>query len=389
MSHIEQGNGKIIFWVILVLAIVAAGIVVWPFVPAILWATVLTVLLNPMYQKLRKRTSDTGAALIVTLGPAALIIGALIAAGAVGGAQGLAKLNEALATPPKQEQSVKPTGQPTPESPAGLGAASESTKTASEPAETNLDRFAALIDDAIAPLAAYVGAKDFKVKPYWEEHQAEIIQGIRAPLINAVKGFVIGAVTLVISLLTMFFMMRDGHRLLDPACEVVPLPREETITILERMATTIKAVFIGIVLVAIIQGFMAGIAYWALGVPGAFLWMLITMIACMIPLLGSPIIYVPLSLWLISKGEPVKGAILLVVGFGIISNIDNLLRPFFIGASAKLHPMAVFFSLLGGVLAMGPVGLMAGPMLLTLLLGLTDVVRVRRRLIDQVSEAPA
>jgi predicted PurR-regulated permease PerM len=66
------------------------------------------------------------------------------------------------------------------------------------------------------------------------------------------------------------------------------------------------------------------------------------------------------------------------VGFLIISQIDNLLRPLFIGARTKLHEIPVFFSLLGGVIALGPIGLMAGPMLLTLILAIVDILRLRK-----------
>jgi hypothetical protein len=76
----------------------------------------------------------------------------------------------------------------------------------------------------------------------------------------------------------------------------------------------------------------------------------------------------------------VEAIVLLAVGFGIITQVDNLLRPWMIGSRIKSHYITTFFSLLGGVLAFGPVGIMAGPVLLTLLLGLVDVIRERRRL---------
>jgi predicted PurR-regulated permease PerM len=85
-----------------------------------------------------------------------------------------------------------------------------------------------------------------------------------------------------------------------------------------------------------------------------------------------------MSLLLVATGKPVNGLILAGIGFLIVSNIDNLLRPFIIGSQVELHPMAVFFSLLGGVLLFGPVGIMAGPMVLTILLALQDIVREMR-----------
>jgi len=356
MSEFEKGNGRVVFWLVFVLLIIAAGIFVWPFLNAILVAGVLSVLLFPTYKRLNARFSDTISSLIVTLGAVAVILVPLVAASVIGGAQAYQKVNAFI---------------------------SERGDTAAA-----IDSISKDIDVAVKPWLAKVGVTDFHLKEYWEENKEEIQSSARAPLTQGAKGFVIGVVTLVIALLTMFFMLRDGKSLIDPVCEVIPLPREETLAIMQRMSNTIRAVFLGIVLVAIVQGLIAGILYWALGIPGAFLWMLVTMVICMIPLLGGPVIYFPMALWLFAIGEPVKALILLGVGLGIISQIDNLLRPFVIGANAKLHAMAVFFSLLGGVLAMGPIGLMAGPIVLTILLGFIDVLRTRRRLIDQISEMP-
>jgi predicted PurR-regulated permease PerM len=112
------------------------------------------------------------------------------------------------------------------------------------------------------------------------------------------------------------------------------------------------------------------------------IWALVTFVFCTVPLLGAPIIYVPLALRLMAEGKLPQAIALLAVGFLVVSQVDNILRPFFIGARAKLHEMAVFFSLLGGVLALGPVGIVAGPVVLTLLLGLVDVLRTQRRLAE-------
>jgi len=352
----ENGNGRIIFWLIFCLLILAAGILVWPFVNAILVAGVLSVLLYPIYARLTKRYSDTISSLIVTLGAVAVILIPTVVASVVGGAQAYERINVFISE-------------------------KGDTSAAVESIITDTER-------TIKPVLEKVGVKNFHLRDYWEENKDSIQSNLRAPLTQGAKSFVVGVISLVIALLTMFFMLRDGKNLINPVCEVIPLPKAETLGILQRMASTIRAVFLGIVLVAIIQGLMAGIVYWALGIPGAFLWTLLTIVICMIPLLGGPVIYFPMAIWLFAVGEPVKAIVLLGVGLGIISQIDNLLRPFVIGANAKLHAMAVFFSLLGGVLAMGPIGLMAGPMVLTLLLGFIDVLRTRRRLLDEIGEMP-
>ncbi len=291
MTHFEQGHGRIVFWLIFFLLIIAAGIFVWPFLNAILVAGVLSVLLFPFYKRLTGRFSDTVASLIVTLGAVAVILLPLVTASIIGGAQAYQRVNVFI---------------------------SEQGDTAAAIESVTKD-----LDERLKPLLEKVGVTDFHLKGYWEENKESIQDSAKSPLTEGLKGFVIGVVTLVIALLTMFFMLRDGKSLIDPVCEVVPLPREETLAILQRMSNTIRAVFLGIVLVAIFQGLIAGILYWALGIPGAFLWMLLTMVICMIPLLGGPVIYFPMALWLFATGEPVKAFVLLGVGLGIISQIDN------------------------------------------------------------------
>jgi predicted PurR-regulated permease PerM len=106
----------------------------------------------------------------------------------------------------------------------------------------------------------------------------------------------------------------------------------------------------------------------------------------MIPLLGAPMVYVPVSLFLLANGHWVQAVILLAFGFGIVSNIDNFLRPLFIGSKTNLPYMAIFFSLLGGVFAFGPVGIMAGPVIMTLMLSLIEIVRRNRQ--ETASEEP-
>jgi predicted PurR-regulated permease PerM len=160
---------------------------------------------------------------------------------------------------------------------------------------------------------------------------------------------------------------------------LVPLPRDRAEEILVKMSQTIHAVFVGVVMVAVVQGTIAGLAYWALGVPSPLVWFVATTVLCAIPLLGAPLIYIPLSLLLMARGDVWQGVVLLAIGFGLVSQIDNILKPWVIGARTNLHPMAIFFSLLGGVFALGPVGIMAGPVLLTLLLALQDIVRERNR----------
>jgi predicted PurR-regulated permease PerM len=241
-----------------------------------------------------------------------------------------------------------------------------------------LESILARADEIVKPLAEKVGADTFKVSNYVQEHKAELLQGLRQPVqkFAGQAGFTL--LTLIFALLTQFFMLRDAHRLVRPAVELSPLPEGRTREVLTKVVATVKAVFVGTVLVAIIQGAVIGITYGFVGVSNALLLGVVSAILCIIPLLGAPVIYIPVGLFLLSQGKTTEALIVLGVGFIIVSQIDNVIKPFLIGNQVNLHPMAIFFAILGGIIVFGPIGVMAGPMLLTILIALQDVVRQAR-----------
>ncbi|MBX7134926.1 MAG: AI-2E family transporter [Fimbriimonadaceae bacterium] len=339
------------FGAVAVLTVVGAAMLVAPFFPAIMWAVVFTVLMAPLYQRLRKRWNDSLSAGVTVGATIAMIVLPLALIGLMVGVQVAGALSEI--------QSSAPVGQ------SGLESGSLLKR----------------VDEFADPIIQRFGSS-FKVSDWFRDNGNNLGKQLSGPIGKIAYSIGFGAFTLIVSLLTMFFMLRDGPRLLEPSLDLIPLPREKATALLQRMADTIRAVFVGVVLVALIQGTIAGVTYAFAGAPSPLLLALATTVLCVIPLLGAPVIYVPVGLSLLAQGKPIAGAAVLIVGFGIISQIDNFLRPFFIGARVPLHPMAIFFSLLGGVLALGPIGIMAGPVLLTLLLGLQEVVRERRQAVS-------
>lgn len=346
----------VIFWLLVVMAIFAAGILVWPFLPAILWAAVFSILLNPAFQWLVGRGwNRTLASLTVTLVPTIVLIIPLAVMGSIAGVQVFSYVDQLLHSSPNG-------------------------------AEGALATLGAELDKVIQPILSQIGVQGVHLVDLIDKNKAEIGRQVAGPLANGLKSFVVTVVTLVISLLTMFFMIRDAHFMEKGIVEFIPLPEEVTKDILARMAATVRSVFNSIVVVSLIQGALAGLAYWVAGVPGVLVWTLVTTVMCMVPLIGAPGAYVPIALSLVIQGKVAQGVGVGLFGFLVISQIDNLLKPLFISTGAKLHPIPVFFSLLGGVLVLGPVGLMAGPMLLTFLMAVFEVLSVRRQLVSEASQ---
>lgn len=342
----ERGAGVIVFWVITGAALVGALLMVLPFLSSILWATVLSVLTYPLYKRFKTRMSD-GLAAFTTTTLAALIV--IIPFAVIGTIVGVQVYDFA----------------------SKLTARSSSGHLTVEVLAQEADKLA-------KPVLSLVGLGDVSVEGYVRENRDELADMVRGPLASGVGRLGATLGMMLIALLTMYFMLKDGHRLRDPVCEIVPLPRDKTMEILVKMESTVHAVFISVVMVSLVQAGIATLLYAATGVPSPWLWGLVTFIFCTVPLLGAPVIYAPLAIQLMATGKMTQGLILLVGCLALVSTIDNLVRPFFIGARSSLHPMAIFFSLLGGVVVFGPVGVMAGPLVLTLLIGLTDVLRATR-----------
>jgi predicted PurR-regulated permease PerM len=135
----------------------------------------------------------------------------------------------------------------------------------------------------------------------------------------------------------------------------------------------IYATIYGGILIAVIQGLLGGISFWALGLPSPIFWGTAMALLSFIPIGGTALIWGPASILLLIGGAVLKGLILLGLGVFVISMVDNLLRPFFISTRTKIHPLLLFFAVLGGVQAFGLIGLVAGPLVATLFLTLIEI----------------
>ncbi|MBS1706574.1 MAG: AI-2E family transporter [Armatimonadetes bacterium] len=333
------------FWIILLGALILAGVIVQPFVPALCWAGVLSVLMFPIYQRFRKKFAETPASIFTVLATIVFVMVPLAIAG-------LLLYVQASDT---------------------ISALTVNSSHSANPLGDALDQLA----KSIEPTLRSVGFQG-DLSAIVAENQSDWAKQAAKPLGNLAVKFGTGIFTAVVALFVMFYMVRDGHKLKAPFLSLMPLPPESTGRILTRCAVTIRSVFMAIVVVSFVQATIGFIAYWIAGVPSPAVFAFVTFIACLVPLLGGPVVYVPVSLMLLAQGKIWQGILVLAVGFAVISQVDNLLRPYYIGNSTNFHVVAVFVSLLGGVLALGPVGLMVGPVFLAICLGLLDVIQELR-----------
>jgi len=188
-----------------------------------------------------------------------------------------------------------------------------------------------------------------------------------------VKGFSSFVAGFFFTLLSLYYLFKDGSRFLKGFKEIIPLPSKERDLLIQRFKDMIYATIYGGILIAMIQGFLGGLSFWALGLPSPIFWGTAMALLSFIPIGGTALIWVPAALLLLIGGAFLKGLILLGMGVFVISMVDNFLRPFFISTKTNIHPLLLFFSVLGGIQVFGLIGLVAGPLIATLFLTLIEI----------------
>lgn len=180
-------------------------------------------------------------------------------------------------------------------------------------------------------------------------------------------------VTIVVMYFILFFMLTEGRKMESGFYEWVPIKDENIIILRKDLNGMVLSNAIGIPLIALAQGIVGLIGYLIIGVQEPIFWFVITCIAGMLPVVGAALAYVPLSLLLFASNEPVKGAIVLAFGLIIIGSVDNIFRFWLQKKLGDVHPLITVFGVIIGVNLFGFIGLIFGPILISLFLLLLKV----------------
>ncbi len=200
----------------------------------------------------------------------------------------------------------------------------------------------------------------------------EYLLGLSVGLMGNIVGGIVKAFFVIF---TMYYLFRDGEKILSSLRDVLPLNRVESERIFLRTKEVVSASVYGVVTIAMIQGALGGIAFWLLGIPSPILWAVLMTFVCMIPVAGSFLVWIPLAIYLMLNGHWSKAILLVVWGAFVVSTIDNFLRPKLIKNQTRLHELFVFFSVLGGMSVFGLLGIVLCPVVLAITLGLLDTLR--------------
>jgi predicted PurR-regulated permease PerM len=178
---------------------------------------------------------------------------------------------------------------------------------------------------------------------------------------------------LFVMLYAMFFFFKDGHKILERIFYYLPLTDEDETRMLARFTSITRATLKGTLVIGVIQGALAGAAFWVAGIDGAALWATIMTILSIIPGVGAPLVWVPVVIVLFVNGQYLTATLLLVWCAAVVGTIDNFLRPVLVGRDAKMPDLLILIGTLGGLFLFGPIGFIVGPIICGLFLTVWDI----------------
>ena len=181
------------------------------------------------------------------------------------------------------------------------------------------------------------------------------------------------SITMLIMMFSMFFFYVDGHYLAQLALKAIPIKKEYIKTLTKKFKDIIQNLVMGYILVALLQAVVAFIIFTIFGIKGSLVLSVLIFMLVFIPIVGATLIYIPIGIIMILGGRIAAGIIFLLVSIVFISGIDNILRPFFLRDRIQLHPLIIFFAILGGLYVFGFNGFILGPVLVILFLTVLDM----------------
>lgn len=192
-------------------------------------------------------------------------------------------------------------------------------------------------------------------------------------LTDVTKGTLEFLLQFLILLYAMFFFLMQGRSVLDEMLLHMPLNKKESALIVDRFVSVTRAALASTVVIGIIQGTLGGLAFWVAGIKGAVFWGTLMAVMSMVPGVGSGIVWLPACIYMILSDNVVGGMLLLAFCAVIIGSVDNVLRPRIVGKGTNLPQLIVLISTLGGIMLIGPVGFIIGPVIAALFITIWQI----------------
>ena len=190
-------------------------------------------------------------------------------------------------------------------------------------------------------------------------------------------------------LFTMYYMFMQETYFMLGLHRYLPFRNETLQELGESLKNNVNANVLGQVLVSVVQGALTGLTLWVFGVPDPLFWGVVAFFAAFLPVLGTPLVWVPAALYQFSQGQNQSAIGILLVGFIVIVNVDNVLRIVLAKHMGDIHPLVTLVGLVVGVGIFGIIGLVVGPLLVSYFMVLMEVFRRENRAHQKKQKAAA
>lgn len=345
MADWPESKSKLVRWVGLLVAAVIALYLCWkmlePFIEVLLWAVVLVIVFMPVHRRVRARVGSPGWSAMLSCLLVVFVILVPLTLVALAITREMTHIAQSIQTG------------------AGTGGLLSSP----------------YVERALDWVGQYVDISQFNSQQFIAERLKSLGGAIAGRTLGLVGGVVGIVIEIFFVIFTMYYLFRDGERMREAVYNILPLDDRRAHDIIDRTQEVISASVYGVLVIALIQGTLGGLAFWALGLPSSLLWGVVMVFLSMIPMAGAFVVWVPAALYLVITGAWVKAIILTVWGALVIGSVDNFLRPKLVGEKTRLHELLIFFSVLGGLQVFGIIGLVLGPVVVAITIALLDVLR--------------
>lgn len=183
------------------------------------------------------------------------------------------------------------------------------------------------------------------------------------------------ALQIFIMLFALFYLLRDGGKFRQGIIAISPLADKYDERIFIKLKQAIRSVVVGSLVVSIIQGVLTGIGFYIFGVPNPALWGSFAVVAALIPGIGTSLVLVPGVIYLFFASTQLHALGLLVWGIVAVGLVDNYLGPMMVHRGVHIHPFLILLSVMGGLVFFGPIGFIAGPLIVALLFALLEIYK--------------
>ncbi len=341
MRRLEDGG----FLVLLLAITLLFAWLILPFFGAIVWGVIVAILFRPVYVRLERRLGgrpNTAAALCLLLVVALVLLPALLLGFSL--AQEAANLYLQL-----QNGEIDPVSM--------------------------IEQVRQSLPDWADKLIVSSGWTDLeRARSMVGSSLASVLQNIASRAVGVGQGALQLLAALGVMLYLVFFLLRDGDIIAEKVRQALPLRPSIRDRLIRHFIIVTRATMKGTVVVSIVQGVVGGIIFWVLGMEAPILWGLLMGFFSLLPAVGTGIVWVPVSAYLLATGSITEGLILIFCGLFVIGLIDNILRPILVGHDTRMPEFVILIATVSGLSLMGINGVIVGPIIAALFLAMWETV---------------